>query len=285
MIPIILSISNFLYAYFGKTITEDAGYNLVNTSVYVVLALALFFFVVVPLVKKWYGKLDTKFFLYLGLLTFIGAMLRVAEESYSTIHWFTRSTNPLQLGFWFITPGVYFLLLAFALLSLAFTFYISKKYLLDQKRLLFAITIPIALVLFILFLIKMTFVLDFFLIVISILTITFAIYGFAYLIKHKLTPTETFAIGAQLTDGVATFSALTFYPYFREQHVLSNYFILQFGTWIFPLIKLLLVIAVIIVLRYANIDENKKNYILLFITLFGFATGLRDMFSIACHLI
>jgi uncharacterized membrane protein len=276
---------SFIYDFFGKTITEDQGYNIINTSVYVILALVLFFFLVVPLVKKWYGKLDVKFFIYLGLLTFIGAMLRVAEESYSTLQWYTRSANPLQLGFWFITPGVYFLLLAFALLSLALTFYLSKKYLIDQKRLLFAITIPIASVLFIIFLTQMTFILDFFLIILSILAITGIIYFVSWLIKNKLTPMETIAIGAQLTDGVATFSALTFYPYFREQHVLSNYFILNFGTWIFPLIKLLLVIIVIIVLRYSDIDENKKNYILLFITLFGFATGLRDLFSIANHLV
>jgi uncharacterized membrane protein len=275
----------FIYDYFGKTITEDAGYNLVNTTAYVILALVLFFFVLAPAVRKWYGKLDLKFFGFTTLIIFIGAMLRVSEEFYSTVQWVSRSNNPLELGFYFITPGVYLLLLAFALLLIGGTYFLKKKYNLDQHKLLFAITIPIASVIFILFLIKMTFVLDFFLIILAIIIFTALIYGIAYLFKFKLTSFETIAIGAQLTDGIATFSALTFYPYFREQHVLSNYFMQQLGTWIFPLIKLILVIVVIIILRHSDIDENKKNYILLFITLFGFATGLRDIFSISNHLI
>jgi len=275
----------FFYDYFGKTITEDAGYNLVNTSFYIVLALVLFFFVVVPLVKTWYGKLDKPFFSYMTLIIFIGAMLRVSEEHYSTLQWVTRSANPLELGFWFITPGVYLLLTGFALLLLGITFVLKKKYKLNQKYLLFAITIPIALAIFILFLINMTNILAFFLIIFAILAISAIIYFICYLFKFKLNAFEQFALTAQLTDGIATFSALAFFPYFREQHVVSDLFMQWFGFWIFPVIKLILVIVIILILRSTNLDENKKNYILLFVTLFGFATGLRDIFSVANHLI
>lgn len=275
----------FFYNYFGKTITEDAGYNLVNTSFYVVLALVLFFFVVVPLVKKWYGKLDLSFFSYMTLIIFIGAMLRVSEEYYSTMQWVTRSINPLELGFWFITPGIYLLLTGFALFLLGITFFVKKKYCVDQKYLLFSVTVPLALIIFILFLINMTHLIAFFLIIFAILAISAIIYFALYLFKVKLNTFEQFAITAQLTDGVATFSALTFFPYFREQHIVSNLFMQYFGNWIFPTIKLLLVISIILILRHSDISENKKNYILLFITLFGFATGLRDIFSIANHII
>ena len=276
---------SFFYDYFGKTITEDAGYNLVNTTFYVILALALFFFVVVPLVKKWYGKLDKSFFGFMTIIIFIGAMLRVAEESYSTLNWFYRSANPLDSGFWFITPGIYLLLVAFALLLLGVTYYLKKKYGLNQKYLLFSIVSPIALAIFVLFLMKMTFILSFFLIIISILGISAIIYLISYFVNFKLNVFETVALTAQLTDGIATYYALTFFPYFREQHVLSNLVMQYFGFWIFPVIKLILVMLIIVILRYSNIDENKKNYILLFVTLFGFATGLRDIFSIANHLI
>jgi uncharacterized membrane protein len=276
---------SFFYDYFGKTITEDAGYNLVNTSFYIVLALVLFFFVVAPLVKKWYGKLDKPFFGYMTLIIFIGAMLRVSEEYYSTLQWVTRSANPLELGFWFITPGVYLLLTGFALLLLGITYFLKKKYNVNQKYLLFAITIPIALAIFILFLINMTHIIAFFLIIFAILVISALIYYLFYLFKFKLNAYEQFALTAQLTDGIATFSALAFFPYFREQHVVSNLFMQWFGFWIFPVIKLILVVAVILILRSTNLDENKKNYILLFVTLFGFATGLRDIFSVANHLI
>ena len=278
-------MSNFLYEYFGKTITEDANYNLINTFIYAILALILFFYVIKPIIKKFYGKLDLTFFLFLINIVLLGAMLRVAEEFYSVINWFTRSHNPLNIGFWFITPGIYFLLTFFALLIIIATYYINKKFNIKKEYLLFALPLPIALGILIYFIIKMTYRLDFFLIVFAIIIISITIYFISYLLKKRFNTFEMFAISAQLTDSIATFSALSFYTHFREQHVFSNFLIDNFGAISFPIMKLFLVLLVIFILRKSNISYNNQLYVLLFITLFGFATGIRNLFSIALHVI
>lgn len=276
---------SFFYNYFGKTITEDANYNLFNTFIYAVLALLLFFYVIRPIIKKFYGKLDLTFFLFLFNIIFLGAMLRVAEEFYSVINWFTRSHNPLELGFWFITPGIYFLLTLFAILIIISTYYINKKWQIRKEYLLFAIPLPLSLGLLIYFIIKMTYRLDFFLIILTIMSISLVIYFISFLLKNKFNKFEIFSIIAQLTDGIATFSALSFYSHFREQHVFSNFLIDNFGIVSFPIMKLFLVLLVIFILRKSNLSYNNQVYILLFITLFGFATGIRNIFSIALHVI
>lgn len=281
-----MTFSSFFYNYFGKTIVEDAGYNLINTLTYAILAIILFFFVVVPLIKKWYGKLDYTFFLYIISIVFIGSMLRVSEEFYSNIQWVTRSANPLNVGFWFITPGIYFMMVFFALFLLGLSHFLKNKYGVNQKYFLFSITLPLALVIFFIFLTKMSFLGYFVLIVFAIVVLVALIYFIArYVFKFKFDKFEVLTIGAQVTDGLATFSALTFFSYFREQHVFSGFFILHYGAWVFPVIKIVLVVSLVLILRRLNISKNTKLYFFLFIALFGFATGLRDLFSIANHLI
>jgi uncharacterized membrane protein len=278
-------MSNFLYDYFGKTITEDANYNLLNTFIYAILALVLFFYVIKPIIKKFYGKLDLIFFLFLFNIIFLGSMLRVAEEFYSVIQWFSRSHNPLELGFWFITPGIYFLLTFFAIIILIATYFIFKKWQIKKEYLLFTLPLPLALGILVYFVIKMTYRIDFFLIILAIVFFSALIYLVSYYLKIKLTKFEMFAIIAQLTDGIATFSALNFYNHFREQHVFSELLMQSFGVIAFPILKLVLVFIVIFILRKSKISYNNQLYILLFITLFGFATGLRNLFSIALHVI
>jgi len=281
-----MTFLSFFYNYFISPINNYSGYNIVNTFTYVTIALVLFFFVIVPLIKKWYGKLDFTLFLYVLSVVFVGSMVRVSEETYSNIQWVARSANPLNVGFWFITPGIYFMITFFALVLLGISRFLKIKYNMNQKYFLFSITLPIGLVIFLLYLVKMTFFWSFVLIILSILSLVFIVYLIAkFVFKFKFNKFELLAIGAQLTDGIATFSALTFFPYFQEQHVFSGFFISHFGTWIFPVIKFILTIVLILVLRKMDLNENTKLYILLFITLFGFATGIRDIFSIANHLI
>ncbi len=280
----LFSISSFFYEYFGKTIVEDAGYNIVNTITYAVIALLVFFFIIVPLIKKFYGKADFSFALFLVFIVSTGAMFRVMEESYSNIHLFTRSMNPFELGFYFITPGIYFLFLASAVILILLSYFLSKKYNLNKGFFIATISGIIFSVTFIFMLFKLTLVSDFFLIILSMFGIIAGIYFLLLLFKVKLTNIETLAVCGQVIDGVATFSALTFYPNFVEQHVVSNAVILGIGTWAFPVIKLIIVLVLIFLLRYYKLEESKRNVILLFVILFGFATGVRDIFSIASQI-
>lgn len=280
----LFSVSSFLYEYFGKTIIEDAGYNIVNTITYAVIALSVFFFIIVPLIKKFYGKVDFSFALFLVFIVSTGAMFRVMEESYSSIHLFTRSISPFEWGFYFITPGIYFLFLAVAVVLILIAYFVSKKNNFNKGFFLALVSGILFTATFIFMLFKMTLIRDFFIILFSMFGITVVIYLLLLLFKQKLTNIETLAVAGQVIDGVATFSALTFYPNFSEQHVVGNLIISGIGLWAFPVLKIIIVLVLIFLLRYYKLEESKRNVILLFVILFGFATGVRDVFSIASQI-
>ncbi len=274
------NISEFIYFYFGRTIAEDLGYNLVNTSVYAIFALLIFFFILKPFVSKYYGKLDNKFVLFSVLIIIFGSMLRVSEEFYSNIHWITRSINPLDLGFWFITPGIYLMILFIALYIILISWYLEKKLNINQKKSIIIVPLILNLIVFLIELFYMTHFFRFILTILLIFLVFFIIYFICFKFKIKLIIYERFAILAQIIDGFATYSALKM-PYFMEQHVFSNFLMQKFGLISFPIFKIFLVLLIIFVLRKSNLNQNVKNYILLFIILFGFATGVRNLFSIA----
>ena len=278
-----MNLWDFYYKYFGETITTSKGYGVVNTLVYVVFALLLYFVVVRKLILKYVKEINFKFFLSVIIFVCFGAMVRVMEESYSTVNIFTKSANPLNFGFWTITPGIYILMLVIFLTIFLIGYLLRNKFGLEN------VTLTLSLLLFIPILIfmftRMTLISHFFLIIFSIAIVVAIIWLIARKFNFKLNRFETFALTAQLVDGIATFTALTFYPWFGEQHVVSNFFIMSFGTWIFPVIKIVLTLIIIYVIRKSNISNFDKIYILLFIAIFGFATGFRDIFSIVCHLI
>jgi uncharacterized membrane protein len=99
-----MTLKDFFYNYFGKTIVEDQGYNVINTLTYALFALFLYFIVLRKFLFAIFKKIDFKFCLSVIIFVIWGSMLRVIEEPYSTLNLVNRSVNPLELGFWFITP-------------------------------------------------------------------------------------------------------------------------------------------------------------------------------------
>jgi len=280
-----MSLTDWFYTYFGKTITEDQGYNVINTFAYAILALFLYFVIVRYILNKLLDKIYFRFCFAVILFVIWGSMLRVMEEPYSTVNIFHRSTNPFEFGFYFITPGIYFMVTGIVILSLFVSWIIEKYFGIDKLKTLTIIGFILLIPTFIFMLTRMTFIRDFFLYVFAIAVIIAIIYYITKQFKITYNKTEILAITGQIVDGIATFSALTFYPFFREQHILSNALMQGLGTWAFPFIKIIITLIIIFYLRKSDLDDSDKNYILLFIALFGFATGTRDLFSIACHLI
>lgn len=281
-----MSFQEFLYKYFGRTIAESSGYNPVNTLIYAIIAISLYFYVIKKFViDKLFKKIDFTFCLSIILFVIFGAMIRVMEEPYSTIDIFPKSINPLELGFYFTTPGIYFMITAFVIFIILGATIIEKYFSINKTKIMLILGTILSASTFIFMLTKMTFIIYFFLYTLLIAIVVITVYFILSLCKIKLNKTELLAITGQTIDGIATFCALTFYPFFQEQHFVSSFFMSSFGNWIFPVIKILLTIAIIIYLRNTNLKENDKNYILLFVALFGFATGTRDLFSIACHAI
>jgi len=207
-------------------------------------------------------------------------MFRVMEEPYSTINVFARSSDPLSWGFYSVTPGIYLLFTAIVLLSFLVSFLIERLFKINRVNTLLTIGALFASITFLFMLINMSFPIAFFVICLSIIAIVLGIYYLLKKYNFNLSQMELFALFGQAVDGIATFTALTFFN-FSEQHVASNILINGLGTWSFPVVKILLTLGIIWYLRKSDMDYNNKNYILLFIIIFGFATGIRDIFSIA----
>ncbi len=281
-------IDNFFYEFFQKPIIEHSGYNPINTIIYGIILLFVAFFIVFPFFNKKGIKFDFKFFLSVLPYIVLGSTVRVFEEtgSASFISFFSRSANPLEIGFYFISPGIYILIGFFAIISLIFSIFVSKKFKVSALK-VFALIglIPLAPVI-IFHLINLTHPIHFvgvFLftgVIVAVLFFLFKLFKLD-LLKNKLSLS---ALAAQTLDSVATFTAISFFS-FSEQHFVPLFLIENFSPFSFIVLKVGVVLIILYLLEKEVEDENLKNFIKLFIIILGFAPGIRDAFSIGTVLI
>jgi uncharacterized membrane protein len=125
---------------------------------------------------------------------------------------------------------------------------------------------------------------------ITLLGITL-ISGIAIFVLYKLKPEylkerlNWAILISQIVDGMATYFAIAFFG-FGEKHVLSNWVILNIGVWAFPLLKIALAIVVIVLIEKSKNNKNLAllNFVRILISIIGFGTGIRDLFSIGLNL-
>ena len=286
---------DFVTEYFIKPIMspELSGYNMINTITYIVILIIACSIIYFFLRKK--VKFDEKFFLAISPYILIGVSLRVLmhqiEAGNLIIEGITKTANPLQIGFWFFTPGVWILTFAIVLAGLLIA-QVWKE--LNHNR-LFAfgliIALPLVLFNFINFNNWIWFIGTLILIIITTYTIIQLI--------DKLTPYKIledslniFIIMGQAIDGIASVVAITFFN-FTEQHVVSN-IVINIHPILFVIIKLVLAILICYSLddylkdsikKYQNkpgknLDiKNKIGFTKVVIAILGFATGLTSLFK------
>jgi uncharacterized membrane protein len=272
---------------------ELSGYNMINTITYIVILIIACSIIYFFLRKK--VKFDEKFFLAISPYILIGVSLRVLmhqiEAGNLIIEGITKTANPLQIGFWFFTPGVWILTFAIVLAGLLIA-QVWKE--LNHNR-LFAfgliIALPLVLFNFINFNNWIWFIGTLILIIITTYTIIQLI--------DKLTPYKIledslniFIIMGQAIDGIASVVAITFFN-FTEQHVVSN-IVINIHPILFVIIKLVLAILICYSLddylkdsikKYQNkpgknLDiKNKIGFTKVVIAILGFATGLASLFK------
>ncbi|MFH1106622.1 MAG: DUF63 family protein, partial [Candidatus Micrarchaeota archaeon] len=98
--------------------------------------------------------------------------------------------------------------------------------------------------------------------------------------REELRRMEQFTVFSQALDGAATFVGVNFAGY-GEQHLVANTIFEAFGTpFAFYILKMLFVLAVIFIVRREVKDKGEHVYLLLLITIFGLAPGIRDAFRI-----
>ncbi|MDD3159749.1 MAG: DUF63 family protein [Candidatus ainarchaeum sp.] len=261
----------------------NSGYNLVNTVIYLILMIFACVAIYFLLNKK--IKFNNNFLTALLPYILFGISMRVimhqVEAGLLVSDLIRKTANPLEIGFYFFTPGIWILTFSLVIIGLLIS-EIWKE--IKLKRL------------FYFGLIIMAFPLIYNLLHFNqwpvFLGVTILIFGVASLVcylinkftKYKILNDKLnyFIVIGQGFDGIASAIAIAFFN-FSEQHVLSNV-IIQIHPGLFVIIKLIIAILICYSLDdYLKENENKEqlvNFVKLIIAILGLATGLASLFKL-----
>lgn len=276
---------SFIEDFFIKPITDPPvqGYNLVNTIVFIlilIIACAIIYYIFRKKIK-----FDSEFMISLIPYILFGISLRVImhqiEAGLLILPGIIKTANPLELGFWFFTPGVWILTFILVIIGLLLG-EVWKK--LKTKRLFY---FGIVVMMFPLIFNFLNF--NNWLVFLGTSALILIVsYGICFLInkftKYKILEDKLnfFIVLGQGIDGIASAIAIAFFS-FSEQHVFSN-MLMNIHPALFASVKL----GIAILICYSLDDYAKENpkrkrlvgFIKVIIAILGLATGLASLFKL-----
>jgi uncharacterized membrane protein len=261
---------SFIQQYFLNPIDERAGYNIVNTAVYVAIALAALW-LIRNFLKSKKVQIDNYFVYTVIAFVLFGSTKRVITDALDSGMQFNPLVNSLlSYNAFNVTPGIYLFVGGLFLVSVAIDYLTKRKV---------ALWIGIALfVVHLLVLISLLYRIDMFSLGIILVLAAIPFAAFYPQFKDKLMP---FVIFAQGLDGGATFTAMDLKSGYFEQHVFSNLIGQNFGFFAFYLFKIALATAFVYLVDKEKMDSFDKRYLLVIAMIFGLAPGLRDLLRVA----
>lgn len=281
----------FFEQYFIDPIRYNAGYNIVNTSVYAVI-FVLMVFGVYKLLKKMKITVDKKFIFAIVPYIAMGGILRAVEDL-----WESAGTNfalqktflsPLILvdaynvarNLLFTSPLIYIFAFFVALAALLLALILEKKSNIEYHKTWFVTGVVLDAVL-----LSQVRVADNFALV-SVLSISAAWFFLIWIVREKipllrdkvLSQENSMLLGAHMFDATTTFVALQFFPYF-EQHVVAGFFVSVLGPAGIYALKLPVILLVLYYLDKEmpeKHDAEKRNFLKIAILALGLGPGLRN---------
>lgn len=278
---------NALKACFVDPFEQNLGYNIPMTIAYGAILLVLAFYVLFPILDKRNVRFDDKF--NRALIPFIlwGASLRLVE----VLGFVEREFNPLVPGFYFQTPGIWFLVAGVTLGALVLTRHFFKEKFADY----FGATGALLLLLNLALIGSRFSQWDVLYSTILAFALVAALVAIAYswalkqpwsnFLHSTFKPdalqsqSNILVVAGQLLDGTATAIAITYYG-FSEQHVVSD-LILNVHPFLFPLLKALLALAIVSYVDREIENNNLAGFIKMFLIVLGFATGGASLWKLA----
>ena len=289
-----MNISGVINDYFINPIIEHSGYNIVNTLIYAVIAMAVAFFI-----YKWLKpKFDRKFVLYILPFVLLGSTIRVvtdsidsgiaqehAEDLFGIVGLFVNS-GIYGYGFATTTPGIYIFIGLLTLISIFVFDKLNKLHLVPYFALV--LWIPHIIILLPMFKNWLFLFIVTGIVVVSYFTLIFILKR--YKINNLMS--KLVVIGHSI-DGASSFVAIEIFNRIAEecsvfgrcyfgQHVVERFLGSSFlyGTFVFFLVKLIFVFFVIWFIenerKKKNIGDRERIFIYLLIIIFGFAPGIRN---------
>ena len=278
-------MAGFIEEYFLNPMRHPssyAPYNLVNTLVYAVAALVAAY-LIYKLLKHLKISVDKRFFTAVIPFILLGSALRVIEDA-GTL---PRAVNIGGIEFFpFITPGIYFFTFGALLLSLALALTAEKKLGIPAWKTLGGLGCASATAALAPVLLHANYLFHGLLILLLGITGIVLFEGFSRLLKQQTNWVERTTVFAQCLDGAATFVGVgigTPSATYFEQHVVGSALISVGGPAAFYGLKVAFALTAVWVVKNtlkAKEDSEKKVYVLLLLTIFGLAPGVRDALRI-----
>lgn len=284
---IFLALEQFIDEYFVRPLAQPylmRPFNPINTLVYAAIALAAAYLIYKGL-KKAGVKIDERLFYATLPFVLLGSTLRVLVDA----DILSRQIVVEGTTFYpFVTPGVYVTTAAITIACLWFSLALQKyrRIAYDKTMRSLGLVLAVAALLFLLPSMK------FFLHAFGILALAsvglLAFIEFRNIRKKSSAAIEKIAVFSQSLDGAATFVGISFGTpagAYVEQHVFSSLLAGSGGPFLgllaFYLIKIAFVILVVeLIAREMKREKELATYVLLLITIFGAAPGLRDLLRI-----
>jgi uncharacterized membrane protein len=232
----------------------ETGYTWDKTLIYgIILIVAVF--LIFKMLKKLKVKIDGKFSLSIFTFVLFGGVLRVLRDL------------GILTSFLFATPYIYLLVASITILTLLISLLLERKFGISYHKLIFLTG-------FILFSIAVAEISKFdFIRAVYVLTFFFPFLIFISLIKWSKANKAVTLI--QTLDGITTFVSINFFGY-GEQHILPSFIIQTFGTFTFPLIKIIAIVLALILIDKFFEDREMKNFVKLCIAILAGGTSTRD---------
>ncbi|MFH0714883.1 MAG: DUF63 family protein [Candidatus Diapherotrites archaeon] len=265
----------FVQQYFVEPITKFGGYNIVNTVVY----LSILVIAAILIFRLFHKRVQFDLRFGLAVLPFI--VLGGAVRALENIRLLPRSANPLELGFYTITPGIYLAVGLFVIIALLFSLWLGQKIGRDYVWIFGLIGTAVALpvLIFDLLLFQSWFGAA------EAVLLAVVLSSVAWLALKKWKPSfgkdmlSLLAIAGQALDGSTTFVATQFNSCTEE--FMGSHMLVSFAPWLFPVLKVVLMTAVVYLLDEEVKNENLRGYVKVVLIILGFAPALHDWFALA----
>ncbi|MBI5228749.1 DUF63 family protein [Candidatus Micrarchaeota archaeon] len=271
------AITEFVRNYFLNPLEDPQKYgpfNPVNTLAYAAIALAAIY-LIYRLIRQLGIEINEQFFYSIIPFVFLGSTIRVCVDA---------KVLPREL--YLITPGIYVTVFIATISSILFALALQKKKGVHLAKTVKAIGVMLALTALFFLLIKTGFSLPN--VRYGVMIIALALVGVGTLellnrVRKKTSGNlERMTVLSQGFDGAASFIGVQFGGY-AGQHVVENFIFGSIGPVFFFLIKVAFAILLVEIVGRElkeSRERETRGYILLIITVFGLAPGLRDFLRI-----
>lgn len=249
-----MSPTNFVNQYFIEPIVFNEGYNLVNTTVYTLLAIVIVY-LTFRFLKKLKISIDKRFALAIAPYVIFGALIRVLADS------------GILTSYLLFSPMIWIEMFFFVILFFLVSLSVQKRFEIPYEKTLFLIgiiliPIPLTFLKFVNFL-SLGLIFAFFL----PLTLIFC------LVKWN----EENKIVSLIHgfDAITTTVAIQFFGY-SELHVIPSILITSFTPLSFIFVKVAVIVVVLLLIDRFSKDKQFNNFLKLTIGIFGAGPAVRD---------